>query len=79
MNDTIELLYPEWQQPLLEAILEFDRHKLPAKALKAEGLILQRLQELQQSEDGCNERAVISDGLSILRTIKCDRLDHPDW
>lgn len=71
----MELPYPEWQQSLLEAILEFDREKLPLKALKAETKILQRLLELQQSPDGHQERRVINDGLSMLRSIKRDRLD----
>jgi hypothetical protein len=74
MDDTFELPYPEWQRPLQEAILEFDREKLPEKARKVVGLILERLLELQQLNDGHNERAAIIDGLRILKTIKCDRL-----
>jgi hypothetical protein len=76
MDDTVELPYPEWQLPLQEAILEFDPNKLAEKAQKAVGVILERLLELQQSNNGHNERAAILDGLSILRTIKCDRLNY---
>jgi hypothetical protein len=79
MDDTIELPYPEWQRSLQEAILEFDRERLAEKALKAEGMILERLRQLQQSDDGHNERTAITDGLSTLRTLKRERLDHPDW
>ena len=46
MDDTIELPYPEWQRSLQEAILEFDRERLAEKALKAEGMILERLRQL---------------------------------
>jgi hypothetical protein len=46
MDDT-KLQYPEWQSPLQEVLLEFDPQKLPEKALKAETLILERLQQLQ--------------------------------
>jgi hypothetical protein len=73
MDDTMELPYPEWQRPLQEAILEFDRDKLAEKTRKAVGLSLERLLELQQSKSGHHERAAIIHGLSMLRTIKCDR------
>jgi hypothetical protein len=79
MEETIRLPYPEWQGPLEEAILEFDRDKLDEKVLKAEGMILERLRQFHQSNDGHNERTAINDGLSTLRTIKRERLDHPDW
>jgi hypothetical protein len=79
MNDMADLRYPEWQGLLREAVLEFDREKLREKALKAEALIFERLRQLQQSSDGHSERAAISDGLSILRTITRERLNYPDW
>ena len=72
MDDT-KLQYPEWQSPLQEVLLEFDPPKLPEKALKAETLILERLQQLQQSDDGHHERVAIDDGLSVLRTIRRER------
>jgi hypothetical protein len=79
MNDAIELRYPNWQDPLHKVILEFDREKLAPKALEVEGLIRERLRELQQSNNGFNERNAICDGLFILRMIKRDRLGHADW
>lgn len=79
MDDKIELPYPEWQGPIQEVMLELDRKKLAEKVLIAEAKILQRLLELKQSNDGNNERASIIDGLSLLRTIKRDNLDYPDW
>jgi hypothetical protein len=73
------LQYPEWQGPLQEVLLEFDSKKLPEKALRAEALILERLRQLQQSDNGHHERHAIDYGLSLLRTIRRERLEHPDW
>jgi hypothetical protein len=71
--DATKLQYPEWQGPLQEVILEFDRQNLPDKALKAEGIILERLRQLQQSDNGHHEREAIHYGLSVLRTIRRER------
>lgn len=79
MNDTAEQPYPEWQGPLKEAVLETDLVKLSEKALTVETLILERLRELQQSNDGHGERAAIDHGLSILRRIRRERLGYPEW
>jgi hypothetical protein len=74
-----ELKFPEWQAPLQEVILEFDREKLPEKIQKVETLIFERLQQLRQESDGRNEREAINNALSILRVIKRDKLGFPDW
>ena len=74
MNDTNELPYPEWQTPLQELILEFDREKLREKALKVEALIFERLRQVLESSNGHHERQAIDDGLSILRSIRGERL-----
>ena len=79
MNETDDLRYPQWQRPLQEAILEFDREELIEKAHQAEAAILERLRELRQSTDGYDEQAAIIHGLSLLRSIKFERLDYPDW
>lgn len=69
-----ELQFPNWQGPLQEAILEFDRRQFSEKALQVENLIFERLRELEQSDDGHTERSAIADGLSLLKLIKTDRL-----
>jgi hypothetical protein len=74
-----ELKFPEWQAPLQELILEFDREKLPEKIQKVETLIFDRLQQLRQGNDGHSEKQAINDALSILRIIKRDKLNYPDW
>lgn len=76
MNQRSELAFPDWQAPLEEVILEFDLEKLADKAVKVEALILERLKQLQQTNDGLNERAAIMHGLSVLRVIKVNRLGY---
>ena len=71
--------FPEWQTPLHELLLEFDREKLTQKSLKVENLLYERLQQLNQQPDGHGEREAISDALNILRVLKRDKLDFPDW
>ena len=78
MSD-IELKYPEWQAPLQDLFLESDHEKLHEKIQKVETLIFERLQLLRQGNDGHGELLAINDALSVLRTIKRDKLDYPDW
>jgi len=73
------LKYPEWQAPLQELILEFDREKLPGKIENVETLISKRLQQLRDERDGLAEVQALNDGLAVLRIIKRDKLDYPDW
>jgi hypothetical protein len=54
MSDS-ELKYPEWQAPLQELILEFDREKLPGKMQNVGILISKRLQQLRDEMDGFAE------------------------
>jgi len=72
-----ELKYPEWQAPLQELILEFDREKLPGKRQNVEILISKRLQQLRDEMDGLAEVQALNDGLAVLRIIKRDKLDYP--
>ena len=79
MNKATGLPYPEWQDPLQEVLLEFDREKLTEKALQAESSILERLRQLQLSNHSHQERDAINHGLSLLRMVRRERLDYPDW
>jgi hypothetical protein len=74
-----ELKYPEWQTPLQELILEFDSEKLRVKIQNVETLIFERVQQLRQECDARIEQEAINDALSVLRTIKRDKLGYPDW
>jgi|HubBroStandDraft_6_1064221.scaffolds.fasta_scaffold670782_3 hypothetical protein len=75
-----DLRFPEWQLPVQDAILEFNRERLRDKVQKVETLIYERLQQINGEDDGAqDERQSIQDALEILRTIKRDRLGYPDW
>jgi hypothetical protein len=74
------LKYPEWQVPLQELILEFDRAQLHQKMQRVEALIYDRFQQLQNgSGSHTAEREALNDAISLLRVIKRDKLDFPDW
>jgi hypothetical protein len=77
MNDP-ELRFPEWQVPLQDLILEFDRELLPAKMQDLENRILARLQLVAQNQTDTSEQDALIDGLSILRILKRDKLLFPD-
>jgi hypothetical protein len=77
--DLDQLKYPFWQVPLQDVMQEFSRDKLPVKIQEVEALIFERLQQLQSSNDGAAERFAISEALELLRTVKHNRLDYPDW
>jgi hypothetical protein len=77
--DPNQLKYPLWQVPLQDVMQEFSRDKLPVKIQKVEALIFERLQQLQSSNDGAAERFAISEALELLRTVKHNRLEYPDW
>jgi hypothetical protein len=68
-----ELKYPLWQQPLQEALIEFDPQKMRVKMQKAEATIYDRLQTLVDGEHSVEEREALSAGLSTLRTLKRDK------
>jgi len=74
-----DLKYPDWQAPLQDVILEFDLAKLPGKILHVENLIFQRLQSLRATNGGADEMQAITEAVNILRTVKKERLDFPDW
>ena len=68
-----------WQEPYQKAILEVDTAALRGKVLKAEDAICARLQQLQGSSDSHAEKEAIQDALSVLKALKRDELNYPDW
>lgn len=75
-----DLKFPQWQIPVQEAILEFNRERLREKIQNVETLIYERLQQLQGKDNGAiDEHQSIHDALEILRVMKRDRLGYPDW
>ena len=74
-----KILYPEWQGEYLAALLEFDPKLLKERMQAAEGAIFKRLQAISQSTDNRTERQAIEDAVAVLRVLKRDRLNFPDW
>jgi hypothetical protein len=74
-----QLQFSEWQGPLQDLILEFDRETMLAKVQEVEALIFERLRQLSASSDGRVEHEALHDALNVLRILKRDRLGFPDW
>jgi len=72
-----EFKFPEWQRPLQDAILEFDRDCMLEKVQNIENLISERLRELSLSSNDHVEHAALKDALSILRILKREKLEFP--
>ncbi len=72
------LKYPDWQIPLRDALLEFDKDKLKKRLTDAETAIFNRQQALSGKADSRDERQAIEDALATLRVIKRDSLGFPD-
>jgi hypothetical protein len=70
----MELTYPQWQEPLNAAIVEFDPWRLHCKIEEAEKAIGGRLQDLLSEESSEHELKALYEGLSVLRDLKKDRL-----
>ena len=70
----MDLTYPQWQEPLAAAILEFNPQQLREKIQKAEEAIARRIDELAFDPRNEHERRVLRDALSILRDVRRDRL-----
>ena len=69
-----DLKYPEWQEPVRQALLELNKEKLKAQVAAAEAAIAHRLQALSQSSNHQPERWAIEDAKAILRVLKRDIL-----
>ena len=74
-----ELKFPEWQEPLRQAILERDPALLAEKTQKIERTIRERLQLLRMKNTGCNsnqraEEQALMDALNVIRIILRNRV-----
>jgi hypothetical protein len=69
-----KLKYPQWQEPLAAAILEFDAQQLPGKLQRAEDAIAKRFQELTSEQVNGAEFRALTDGLTLLRDIRKRRI-----
>ena len=73
----MDLKYPQWQEPLAEAICEFDPEHLRQKVQRAEEAIVRRIEELAFDLRDGHEGHALVDGLELLRIVKKDRLGIP--
>lgn len=74
-----KILYPDWQNEFLAALVELDNEKLLELVQAAETAIFNRLQVISQTPDNQAERQAIEDALTSLRWLKRDKLGFPDW
>ena len=65
-----ELIYPQWQEPLMAALLEFDSKQQCGKVEKAEEAIVRRIHELTLAKGGGSELRLLHDSLSLIRQLK---------
>jgi len=63
------LKYPQWQKPLMEAILEFDSERLSVKVRTLEKAMHARFDALSGSHNS-RERQALADGLATLGILK---------
>ena len=73
----MDLKYPQWQEPLAEAICEFNPEHLRQKVQRAEEAIVRRIEELAFDPRNGREGQALVDGLELLRIVKKDRLGIP--
>jgi hypothetical protein len=65
-----QLRYPQWQEPLLQAVMETKPDSLMGKIQITETAISQRLRELDSNPASKEERVALSDAVSTLRVLK---------
>ncbi len=75
----MDLMFPTWQVPYLNAISEVSVESLRERIDLAERAILVRLEVLSRSSGRESERLAIREALDALHVIKKDKLDFPHW
>ena len=78
-DDDGVIKYPDWERPVQEALVEVDKEKLKSRMGAAETAIFNRLQAISGSSDHSPERQAIADALALIRVLKRDALDFPEW
>jgi len=74
----MELKYPQWQEPLASAILEFNREQLREMVQKAEEAIAQRIERLASVQVTDTNVGRSSTGWIFSGVQKKDRLGIPE-
>jgi hypothetical protein len=76
------LRFPDWQWPVFEALKEKDspdKEKLKALVMAAETAIFARQQAISTNSDHHAEQRALEDAVAVLRILKTEALDFPDW
>jgi hypothetical protein len=63
----------------IEAVVEVDKDKLKSQLGAAETAMFNRLQAISRSPDHAAEHQAIADALALIRVLKRDALDFPEW
>jgi hypothetical protein len=74
--------FPNWQRPVLEALRakdSVDKAKLKTLVLTAETAIFARQQAMSAHKRHDAERRAMEDAVIVLRILKKNCLDFPDW
>ena len=75
----MDVKFPTWQLPYLDAVSEVSEGSLRERVDVAERAILIRLEVLSRTSGRETERAAIREALDALHVIKRERLDFPHW
>ena len=68
-----DFLYPSWQKPYQEALLEFEPEKLKEKIIAAESAIFLRFRELAGvNGQATDERRALNDALHALSVLRLE-------
>jgi hypothetical protein len=68
------LKYPQWQEPVQAAIVEFQPKKLAEKLKAAEAAITRRIQQLSRGQKDTRELEALFYAQELLDSIRQDRL-----
>ena len=68
-----------WHVWVEEALVEIDLEKLKERVVKAETVLFQRFQALEENSDGLAERRALEDASRSLLVLKKELLKFPDW
>ena len=75
----MDVKFPTWQLPYLDAVSGIPAGNLHDKVEVAERAILVRLQVLSKTAGRAVEKIAIKEALDALHALKKDRLDFPNW
>lgn len=76
MSNT-DLRFPQWQEPLLHALMETNRQDSKEKIETVHRLIRERLDELERIPENETELVALHDAISTLRVVSKGLVESP--